>query len=244
MIKQMRKIILVLLLGAVFLPAGSVGATVITPSVDPVFGYAIDYTVDPPETLYDYGPIIKAVFTVNIYSKDAWEDLYGTSLRLLATEWVYTYQIFNDSAVSRKVISELQFSGLETFRTAGVIDLPDGVAMNIFLNPSTPDIIDWQGSVGYNHISNLLYIVSTKYPINDKDSLFAGDVYVADGFYNDYPVEGTGSLPGPGTFSATFSYSTDGQVPEPATLFLVGSGMLIVAGSRIVRKIRRRHTFS
>jgi hypothetical protein len=214
----MGKILLVLLLGAVFLPASNVGATLY--QEQSIFAY-------------DGGgnTVLQLDFTIGIFTGNEWGGANGVPVA--GSQWIYTYEI-SSAATSRVSVNNLTMEGLvDGFVGAGVI----GDNTDVATWPAPDGGVNWTftfgDGLGPGETSDLLYVISNLDPyVNEKTLRSAVLSLLAEGVY------GTGALPAPGLEAWTINASVN-PVPEPATLLLVGSALLIGAGGKVVRRRKR-----
>jgi len=218
---KMRKIILVLLLGAVFLPAGNAGAYLYQEAT--IFGY---------DTLTDV-KVVQLDFAIGIYTKSEWSGPNS-----VGGDWIYTY-IIHSAESSTRAINNLTISGLlDGFELAGFIGNNTTARTN-----TAGTKVNWtfkfgDAGLGPGGVSDLLYIISTLDPYLTTDTLRSATAYIFGGSASD--VAGEGKLPAPGDFTFQIDKSVNPEpVPEPTTLLLIGSGMLMGAASRVGRRKKR-----
>jgi hypothetical protein len=223
--KQMRKIILVLLLGAVFLPAVNVGA--------------IPYQ-EATITGFDQGgtgnETVRLDFTIGVFDKGEWNG--ANNVTVADNQWIYTYRIYSaitsSITVNNLTLSELSLGFVDagvigSNTTVNTIPAPDGVANWVFTFKNGGD------GLGPGETSDLLYVISSLNPYLSETQLRSAPAEIFEGNTNTY---GTTLLPAPGQWTFDIHASVN-PVPEPATLLLVGSALLIGAGSKAVRRRKR-----
>jgi hypothetical protein len=219
MTKQIKKILLVLLLGAVFLPAANVGATLYQETT--VYGY--DYS--DAET-------VQLDFTIGIFHGYEWNG--ANDVDVPDEQWIYTYEIYSANT-STVTVNNVTLSGLVVgFEKAGVIGNNTTVNSDAPPDATANWIFTFNGGLAAGDTSDLLYVISSLNPYVSEDALRSGTV---DLFGSD--TWGSGLLPAPGDMTVDINASRN-PVPEPATLLLMGSAMLIGAGRRVVRRKKRK----
>jgi len=215
--KQMLKILLVLLLGAVLLPAGSVGATVFNiSSLDSLFSVEVD---------------VKAFDTAQ------WKNNYGVAVGAL--EWIYTYQIKN---ISSKALTAFSLQNLDLASDLAPGEKPYGyIDLGGYVSPSNiipydiganKKTIEWAFNapslISPNDTSDLLYLISTVAPVMDENTYVYCQAILSDTGW--FAFKG---IPGPGEGVGKIAPSLDGRVPEPATATLLLLGMAMLAGAGV-----------
>jgi hypothetical protein len=158
---------------------------------------------------------------------------------LSAGEYIYLYQARNDSPVV--TLSQFSFGGLFPIIDAGVIldqDKPSTSPTSIQPDPSDSNnyptalgsgvVFNYATEIAPGEYTDWMYLVSMTAPELAQD-LYAGALLQIA----DHTVTAFGYLPAPGMFSSSDSPSTVPTVPEPASLLLLGIGII---GAGIFRK--------
>jgi hypothetical protein len=193
----------------------SLGMALLFAALLPTQGFSTPLTQS--ETFYfsTFGQSTLAQLDVTVYGPDLGDP---TGFALKAGEYLYQYQIKNiDGTFLPNTILQFMLDVTKGVEVSQIGPIP---ASNI----SVGDYIIFSGLAIAEGASMSLYIVSPGAP-----ELVTAEFVSALG--------GTGSA-GPKVWAPDPPPSTSIPVPEPATLVLIGSGLLGLAG--LIRKIRKK----